>query len=169
MKIGIQIVEMNPVRKENPVKEGMRGKRESPQQESYENYPESKRRPGNNLGTGGERFRRGVIEKTHLLSLRQLLVSNFGLHPVASDRGVGIRDFGLLGSGAGGSASRGGAPLRHGGSVRQELGGWRWMRRAAGAVREEEDDGGGVEWTDYPSAVILFHLWKFTTNLNRSL
>jgi hypothetical protein len=42
--------------------------------------------------------------------------------------------------------------------VRQELEEWRWMRRATGAVREEEDDGGGVGWTDYPSAVILFHL-----------
>jgi hypothetical protein len=36
-------------------------------------------------------------------------------------------------------------------------------------VREEEDDGSGVGWTDYPSAVILFHLWKITTNLSRSL
>jgi hypothetical protein len=36
-------------------------------------------------------------------------------------------------------------------------------------VREEEDDGGGVGWTVYPSAVILFHLWKFTADLSRSL
>jgi hypothetical protein len=68
--VGIQIVELNPIREEKPAKEGMRGKRESPQQESHKNYPESRRRPGNNLGTGGERFRRGVLEKTHLLGLR---------------------------------------------------------------------------------------------------
>jgi hypothetical protein len=36
-------------------------------------------------------------------------------------------------------------------------------------VREEEDDGGGVGWTDYHSAVILFHLWKITANLSHSL
>jgi hypothetical protein len=36
-------------------------------------------------------------------------------------------------------------------------------------VREEEDDGGGVGWIDYPSAVILFHLWKFTADLSCSL
>jgi hypothetical protein len=38
-----------------------------------------------------------------------------------------------------------------------------------GAVREEEDDGGGVGWTIYPSAVILFYFWKFTADLSRSL
>jgi hypothetical protein len=100
-RVGIQIVELNPIHEEKPAKEGMRGKRESPQQESHENYPESGGRPGNNLGTGGERFRRGVLEKTHLLGLRQLLVSNFGLHPIANDRGVGIHDLGLLGDGVG--------------------------------------------------------------------
>jgi hypothetical protein len=35
---------------------------------------------------------------------------------------------------------------------------WKWRKGAPGAVREEEDDDGGVGWTDYPSAVILFHL-----------
>jgi hypothetical protein len=29
------------------------------------------------------------------------------------------------------------------------------MRGAAGPVRKEEDDGGRVGWTDYPSAVIF--------------
>jgi hypothetical protein len=56
--------------------------------------------------------------------------------------GIGIHDFGLLGGGAGGGAGRGGAPLRHEGGVWQELEEWRWMARAAGAVREEEDDAG---------------------------
>jgi hypothetical protein len=36
-------------------------------------------------------------------------------------------------------------------------------------VRKEEDDGGGVGWTIYPSAVILFHLWKIMATLSRSL
>jgi hypothetical protein len=69
-RVGIQIVELNPIREEKPAKKGMWGKRESLQQESHKNYPESRRRPGNNLGTGGERFYRGVLEKTHLLGLR---------------------------------------------------------------------------------------------------
>jgi hypothetical protein len=157
-RVGIQIMELNPICEKKPVKEGMRGKRESPQQESHENYPESRRRPGNNPGTSGERFRRGVLDKAHLLGLRQLLVSDFGLHPIANNRGVGIRDLVLLGGGAGGGAGRSGTPLRHEVGAWQELGEWRWMRGVAGAVHKEEDDGGGVGWTVYPSAVILFHL-----------
>jgi hypothetical protein len=69
-RVGIQIVDLHPICEEKPVKEGMRGKRESPQQESHENYPESRGRPGTNIGTGGERFRRSVLEKSHLLGLR---------------------------------------------------------------------------------------------------
>jgi hypothetical protein len=56
-RVGIQIMELNPIREEKPAKEGVWGKRESPQQESRENYLESRRRPRDNLGTGGERFR----------------------------------------------------------------------------------------------------------------
>jgi hypothetical protein len=51
----------------------------------------------------------------------------------------------------------------------QELREWRWMRGVAGVVRKEEDDGGGVGWTIFPSVVILFHLWEITANLSRSL
>jgi hypothetical protein len=69
-RVGIQIMELNPIHEKKPMKEDMWGKREPPQQESHENYPESRRRPGNNLETGGERFRRSVIEKSHLLNLR---------------------------------------------------------------------------------------------------
>jgi hypothetical protein len=42
---------------------------------------------------------------TDLLGGGHLLVPCLGLHPVADDGGVGVRGLGLLGSGAGGSAS----------------------------------------------------------------
>jgi hypothetical protein len=40
---------------------------------------------------------------------------------------------------------------------------------AGGAVREEEDDGGGVGGRITPPLSFLFHLWKLTANLGRSL
>jgi hypothetical protein len=52
--IGIQIMELNPVGKKKTAEERMRGKRQTPQQEGDENYPESRRRPGNDLRAGGE-------------------------------------------------------------------------------------------------------------------
>jgi hypothetical protein len=52
--IGIQVMELNPVSKKKTAKERMRGKRQTPQQESDEDYPESERWPGNDLRAGGE-------------------------------------------------------------------------------------------------------------------
>jgi hypothetical protein len=56
--IGIQVVELNPVGKKKATEERMRGKGQSPQQKGNEDYPESRRRSGNNLRAGGERIRR---------------------------------------------------------------------------------------------------------------
>jgi hypothetical protein len=52
--IGIQVVEPNPISKKKTVEERMRGKRQTPQQESDEDYSESERWPGNDLRAGGE-------------------------------------------------------------------------------------------------------------------
>jgi hypothetical protein len=52
--IGIQVMELNPVSEKKTAEERMRGKRQTPQQESDKDYPESEGWPGNDLRTGGE-------------------------------------------------------------------------------------------------------------------
>jgi hypothetical protein len=52
--IGIQIMELNPISKKKTAEERMRRKRQTPQQEGNKNYPESRRRPGNDLRDGGK-------------------------------------------------------------------------------------------------------------------
>jgi hypothetical protein len=85
--VGIQIMKLNPVSEKEASKERMRGKRQTPQQEGDEKYPKSRRRPGNDLRADGERFRRRVLHKAHLLGLGQLLVPGLGLNPAADDGG----------------------------------------------------------------------------------
>jgi hypothetical protein len=111
-RVGIQIVELNPVGKEKAAEKWMRGKRQTPQQKGDKNYPESEGWPGNDLWAGGERFRRRVLQKTHFLGLGQFLVPNLGLDPATDGGALGVGSLGLLGgsSGAGGC----GAPLAHG-------------------------------------------------------
>jgi hypothetical protein len=67
--VGIQIMELNPVSEKEAAEERMQGKRQTPQQKGDEKYPESRRRPRNDLRAGGERFRRRVLQKAHLLGL----------------------------------------------------------------------------------------------------
>jgi hypothetical protein len=122
--VGIQIMQLNPISKEKTAEERMRGKRQTPQQEGDENYPESRRRPGNDLRAGGERFYRRVLQEAHLLGLGQLLVPDLGLDPAANDGAVCISRLGLLGGGTGGGAGGGGAPLAHGLSAQRGL--WKW-------------------------------------------
>jgi hypothetical protein len=56
-----------------------------------------------------------------ILGVGQLLVPDLGLHPIADDRGVGVRGLGLLGGGAGGGASRSRASLAHGGDAQRSF------------------------------------------------
>jgi hypothetical protein len=138
--IGIQIMKLNPVSKKETTEERMRGKRQTPQQESDEDYPESRWRPGNDLRTGDERFRRRVLQKAHLLGLGKFLVPDLGLDPTADGGTFGVGGLGFLGSGGGAGGGR--APLTHGLGAQWSL--WKWRSRAAVAMREEEDGGGGV-------------------------
>jgi hypothetical protein len=112
--VGIQIMELNPVSKKAAAEERVRGKRQTPQQKGDEEYLESRRRPGNDLRAGGERFRRRVLQKAHLLGLGHLLVPDLGLNPTADDGGVSVSILGLLGGGAGSGAGCGGTPFTHG-------------------------------------------------------
>jgi hypothetical protein len=140
--IGIQIMELNPISKKKTAEERMRRKRQTPQQEGNKNYPESRRRPGNDLRAGGKRLRRRVLQEAHLLGLGQLLVPDLVLDPTANGGAVGIGRLGLLGSGASGGTGGGGAPLAHGLGAQREL--WKWVQaEEATAVRRKEEDGGG--------------------------
>jgi hypothetical protein len=131
-------MELNPISEKKTAEERMRGKRQTPQQEGNKNYPESRRRPGNDLRAGGERLRRRVLQEAHFLGLGQLLVPDLGLDPAANDGAVGIGRLGLLGGG--------GAPLAHDFSAQRGLRKWRGWRKATGATRKEEDGVGGVRW-----------------------
>jgi hypothetical protein len=93
-------MELNPICKKKTAEERMRGKGQTPQQEGNEYYPESRRRPGDDLRAGGERFRRRVLQEAHLLGLGQFLVPDLGLDPMADDGAVGVGCLGLLGGGA---------------------------------------------------------------------
>jgi hypothetical protein len=68
-RVGIQVVELNPISKEKTTEKRMRGKGQTPQQKGDEYYPEAVGWPGNDLRAGGERFRRRVLQQTHLLGL----------------------------------------------------------------------------------------------------
>jgi hypothetical protein len=135
-------MELNPISKKKTTEERMQGKGQTPQQEGDENYPESRRRLGNDFRTGGERLRRRVLQEAHLLGLGQLLLPDLGLDPAANDGAIGIGRLGLLGGGTSGGASGGRVPLAHGLGAQQEL--WKWVQaEEATTVRRKEEDGGG--------------------------
>jgi hypothetical protein len=114
-------MKLNPIREEKTTKKRVWGKRQSWEHEGKKNYPKAWRRPGDDLWTGDERLRWIIFENADLLGVRQLLVPNLGLDPVANDGGVGVRGLGPLSGGAGGGASRGRASLAHSGGAQQEL------------------------------------------------
>jgi hypothetical protein len=68
-RIGIQIMELNPIRKEKAAKKGVRRKRETSEDEGKEDYPEAWRRPGDDFRTDDEALRRIILENTDLLGV----------------------------------------------------------------------------------------------------
>jgi hypothetical protein len=66
-RVGIQIMEPNPVRKEKAMKKRVRRKRKSPEEEGEKDYPEAWGRPGDDLRAGGEGFRRVILQNVNLL------------------------------------------------------------------------------------------------------
>jgi hypothetical protein len=66
-RIGIQIMELNPIRKEKAAKKRMRRKREASEDEGEEDYPKAWRRPGDDFRTGDEALRRIILENADLL------------------------------------------------------------------------------------------------------
>jgi hypothetical protein len=115
--VGIQIMELNPVRKEKAVKKRVRRKQKSSEEEGEKDYPEAWGRPGDNLRTGGEGFRWVILQNANLLGAWQLSISDLRLDAIADDGAIGVRGLGPLSGGA----SRGRASFAHGGGVQQEL------------------------------------------------
>jgi hypothetical protein len=59
--IGIQIMELNPIRKEKVAKKRVRGKRKSSEDDSKKDYPEAWGRSRDDLWTGGEGLRQIIL------------------------------------------------------------------------------------------------------------
>jgi hypothetical protein len=64
--IGIQIMELNPIRKQKAAKKRVRRKRESSEDEGKEDYPEAWRWPGDDFWTGDEGLHRIILENADL-------------------------------------------------------------------------------------------------------
>jgi hypothetical protein len=65
--VGIQIMELNPVRKEKAAKKRVRRKRKYPEEEGEKDYPEAWGRPGDDLRTGGEGFHQVILQNANFL------------------------------------------------------------------------------------------------------
>jgi hypothetical protein len=108
--VGIQIVKLNPVSKEESAKEGMWRKRESMEKEGEEKFSEARGWSGNDFGPDDENFRWVILQNANLLGALQFLRQELGLNLVAHSGRIGIGGLGLLHSGTGG----GGASFAHG-------------------------------------------------------
>jgi hypothetical protein len=62
-------MKLNPIREEKAPKKRVWGKRQSSEYGGKKNYPETWRRPGDDLWTGGKRLRRIVLENADLLGV----------------------------------------------------------------------------------------------------
>jgi hypothetical protein len=111
--IGIQIMKLNPVGKEKPAEERMRGKGKPPKEKHKEQYPEACGWTGDDFRTGGESFRWIILQEADFLDALQFLLQELGLDPVIDGRRVGICGLGFLRSGADGGTSGGQTPLAH--------------------------------------------------------
>jgi hypothetical protein len=111
--IGIQIMELNPVSKEETPEERMRGKRKPSKEKSEKNYPEARRWSGYDLRADGENLRGIILQEADLLGARQIPVADLGLDPMPNGGLVRIGGLGFLRGGTG----RGRVPLAHGGGV----------------------------------------------------
>jgi hypothetical protein len=104
--VGIQIVKLNPVRKEESAEEGMRRKRESSEKEGEEKYSEARGWSRNDFWPSNENFHWVILEDANFLGALQFLLQELGLDPVAHSGRIGIGGLGLLhGSTGGGRAS----------------------------------------------------------------
>jgi hypothetical protein len=111
--VGIQIVKLNPVRKEESAEEGMRRKRESSEKEGEQKYSEARGWSRNDFWPNNENFHWVILEDANFLGALQFLLQELGLDLVAHSGRIGIGGLGLLHGGTGG----GRASLAHAGGA----------------------------------------------------
>jgi hypothetical protein len=122
-------VELNPISKEEPMEEWMRGKRKPSEKESEEDYPESRGWPRDDFWPSNVNLRWVDLQNADLRGILQIFFQKLGLDPVALGGRVGINGLGaLLGFLRGGrdGADDGRTSLAHGGNAQ------------AGALTERE-------------------------------
>jgi hypothetical protein len=100
-------MKLNPVGKEKPTKERMRGKGKPSEEEIKEQYLEARAWSGNDFRSGEKDLLRIILQDASLLSALQLFLQEFGLNPVAHGGRLRIRSLGSLHSGAGGGTGGG--------------------------------------------------------------
>jgi hypothetical protein len=77
-RIRIQIMKLNPIRKEKAAKKRVRGKRKSSENEGKKDYPKAWGQPGDDLWASDEGLRQIILENADLFGIRQLLVPDLG-------------------------------------------------------------------------------------------
>jgi hypothetical protein len=115
--VGIQIVDLNPVSKEELAEEQMRRKRKPSEEESEEDYPESRGRPRGDFWPSNVNFCWVILQDADLCGILQILFQKLGLDPVAHSGCIGIDGLGVrlgLLRGGRGDTSGGGTSFAHG-------------------------------------------------------
>jgi hypothetical protein len=67
-------MKLNPVGKEKPAKERMRGEIKPPEEKSKEKYPEARGWSGNDFGSGDENFHQITLQDADFLGTLLLLL-----------------------------------------------------------------------------------------------
>jgi hypothetical protein len=154
--VGIQIVKLNPISKEEPAEEWMQRKRKSVEKEGKEKYPKARGWSRNDFWPGDENFRRIILQDADLFGALQFLLQELGLDPIAHSERVGIGGLRFFRVAHGGGT--------HAGTLRK------WEQRCAErAEREEEDDdGSGVGVNSYFLCLLLSYRGKSLDHPSRS-
>jgi hypothetical protein len=143
--VGIQIMDLNPVRKEETPEESMRRKQKPSKEKIKKNYPEARRWTGYDFWASSENLYQIILQEADFLGVHQLLVAALGLDPMPNDGLVRISGLGFFPSGTTGGTGCNRAPLAHGSGAQQGFHrNGRWKSCGAGAECEEEDDNSGV-------------------------
>jgi hypothetical protein len=146
--VGIQIVELNPVSKEEFAEERMQRKRKPSEEESEEDYLKSHGRPRDDFWPRDVNFCWVILQDAGLRGVLQILFQKLGLDLVAHGGRISINDLGvrlgLLRDGRGDNSGEGTSFAHGGGTQVGTLVEWEQRCTVMAGREEEDDDGGGV-------------------------